>query len=141
MKKVFYFVMLLPAIVALMASCGGNKADAKLLSGDWEIVAVNDEKINTEEMPFIEFDMESHKVHGNAGCNLFNSSFTLSDGDVSSITIAPAAATMMACPDMETEGKIFKALLEVASVQKTKTPKSMALADKNGKVLLVLMEK
>lgn len=134
-------MLLLPAVAALMVSCGGNKADAKMLSGDWEIVSVGNEKIEVEEMPFVEFDMDSHKVHGNAGCNIFNSTFTLSDDDAASITIAPAASTMMACPDMETEGKILKALLEVASVQNTKTPNTMALADKDGNVLLILMEK
>lgn len=141
MRKIIYYVLILPAVVALMSSCGGNKADAKMLSGDWEIVSVNGEKVEVEDMPFLEFDMDTKKIHGNTGCNIFNSTFTLSDSDITSITIAPGMSTMMACPNLDLEGKISKALLEVATVQNTKTPESIALADKDGNVLLVLTEK
>lgn len=141
MKKVFYYVLMLPAIVMLMSSCGGKKVTAKDLDGAWKIVSVTGEEIKMAETPFIEFDMNSHKVHGNAGCNIFNSTFTLSDSDPAVLTIAPAAATLMACPDMDTESKIFKALLDVASVKKGKTSETVVLADKDGKELLVLEEK
>lgn len=58
----------------------------------------------------MEFDMKDNKVHGNAGCNIFNSTVVLDDQDISSITINPAATTMMACPDMEIEDAILKAM-------------------------------
>lgn len=144
MKKVFYYVLLLPVMLVVVAtlftSCTGNKAEAKSLNGKWEIVSVNDEQIKSEEMPFIEFDMETLKVHGNAGCNFFNSSCTLSDSDAASIVIAPAASTMMACPNLETEGKILKALLDVTAVKGGQNAGEMTLVDKDGNVLLVLNE-
>lgn len=144
MKKVFYYVLLLPVIAVITAafvvSCTGNKADAKSLNGKWEIVSVNEEQIKFDEMPFIEFDMETLKVHGNAGCNIFNSSCTLSDSDAASITIAPAATTMMACPNLETEGKILKALLDVSAVKPSQNAGEITLVDKDGNVLLVLNE-
>ena len=141
MKKVIYYVLMLPAVIALMSSCGGKKATAKMLDGAWKIASVTGEEIQMAETPFMEFDMNTHKVHGNAGCNIFNSTFTLSDSDPAALTIAPAAATLMACPDMDTESKIFKALLEVASVKNGKTSETIVLADKDGKELLVLEEK
>lgn len=141
MKKVFYYVLMLPAVIALMSSCGGNKATAKMLDGAWKIVSVTGEEVQAAETPFMEFDMNSKKVHGNAGCNIFNTTITLSDSDPAAFTIAPAAATMMACPDMDTESKIFKVLQEVASVKNGKTSETLILTDKDGKELLVLEEK
>ena len=55
------------------------------------------------------FDMKALKVHGNAGCNIFNSTLVLDGGDISAITIAPGAATMMSCPDMEIEDAVLQA--------------------------------
>lgn len=137
MKKVLYFI--LPVMLVLLASCEGKKADAKTLNGKWEIISVNGEKVQGENMPYIEFDMATNKVHGNGGCNIFNSTVTLSDTDASSIKIAPAAATMMACPEMDTESKIFNVLTEVTGVKTTDKADEMALVDQNGNVVLVLV--
>lgn len=136
MKNVLYFI--LPVMLILLASCEGKKVDAKTLNGKWDIVAVNGEKINAENMPFIEFDMATNKVHGNGGCNIFNSTVTLSDTDASAIRIAPAAATMMACPEMDTESKIFNVLTEVNAVKSTDKANEMALVNKAGTTVLLL---
>lgn len=136
MKKVL--CLILPVMLFLLASCEDKKVDAKTLNGNWEIVSVNGEKIQAENMPYIEFDMSNKKVHGNGGCNIFNSTFTLSDSDASSIRIAPAAATMMACPEMDVESKIFKQLTEVTAVKGTDKADEIALVNKSGAVVLVL---
>lgn len=136
MKKVLYLI--LPVMLFLLASCEGKKVDAKTLNGTWEIISVNGEKVQAENMPYIEFDMSDKKVHGNGGCNIFNSTFTLSDSDASSIRIAPAAATMMACPEMDVESKIFKQLTEVTGVKATDKTDEIALVNKSGAVVLVL---
>lgn len=136
MKKVLYLI--LPMMLVLLASCTDKKMDAKTLSGKWEIISVDGEKIQAENMPYIEFDMTTNKVHGNGGCNIFNSTFTLSDSDAASIQIAPAAATMMACPEMDMESKIFKQLTEVSEVKGTGKADEAALVNKSGTVVLVL---
>lgn len=136
MKKVLYFI--LPVMLVLFASCGDKKVDAKTLNGKWEIVSVNGETIKSENMPFIEFDMATNKVHGNGGCNIFNSSVTLSDTDASALKIAPAAATMMACPEMDMESKIFHVLTEVSGVKATDKADEVALVNNSGVTLLVL---
>ena len=115
MKKVLFYAFLLPAFVGMMFSCSDVKTDVKKLEGKWNVVEVKGEKILKEGLPYMEFDMAQNKLHGNAGCNMFNTTITLDANDVSSITIAPGAATMMACPDMETEGKVLKAINEVKS--------------------------
>lgn len=138
MKRVIFYVMMLPMILGMMISCSDAKTDAKKLEGKWNVTEVKGEKIQNENMPFMEFNMSEKKLHGNGGCNMFNTSVTLDDKDVSSITIAPAAATMMACPDMTVEDAIFKAMGDVKKVRSGNSVNEMMLVDDAGNVLFVL---
>lgn len=138
MKRVIFYAMLIPAFVGMMFSCAEAKTDAKKLEGKWNVIEVKGEKILKEGLPQMNFDMAQKKLNGNGGCNLFNTSVTLDDNDVSSITIAPAAATMMACPDMATEDIIFKAMGDVKAVKAGKSENEMLLVDGDGNVLFVL---
>ena len=138
MKKVLFYAFLLPAFVGMMFSCSDIKTDVKKLEGKWNVVEVKGEKILKEGLPYMEFDMAQNKLHGNAGCNMFNTTITLDANDVSSITIAPGAATMMACPDMATEDAIMKAMGDVKAVKAGNSESEMALVDQDGNVLLVL---
>lgn len=117
MKRVIFYVLMLPMVLGMMISCSEAKTDAKKLEGKWNVVEVKGEKILKEGLPYMEFDMAQNKLHGNAGCNMFNTTITLDANDVSSITIAPGAATMMACPDMATEDAIMKAMGDVKAVK------------------------
>lgn len=138
MRKVIFYVLMLPMVMGMMISCSDAKTDAKKLEGKWNVVEVKGEKIAKEGLPYMEFDMEQNKLHGNGGCNIFNTSVTLDSDDVSSITIAPAAATMMACPDMSTEDAIFRAMGDVKAVKAGQSENEMMLVDGAGNVLLVL---
>lgn len=138
MKKAILTLLMVPAFVGMLFSCSEAKTDAKKLEGKWNIVEVKGEKLLKESLPNMEFDMKDNKVHGNAGCNIFNSTVVLDDQDVSSITINPAATTMMACPDMETEDAILKAMGDVKNVKAGQSENEMLLVDANGNVLLVL---
>lgn len=55
-----------------------------------------------------------------------------------SITINPAATTMMACPDMEIEDAILKAMGNVKGVKAGQSENEMLLVDADGNVLMVL---
>ena len=138
MKRVIFYVLMLPMVLGMMISCSETKTDAKKLEGKWNVVEVKGEKILKEGLPYMEFDMAQNKLHGNAGCNMFNTTITLDANDVSSITIAPGAATMMACPDMATEDAIMKAMGDVKAVKAGNSESEMALVDQDGNVLLVL---
>ena len=138
MKRVIFYVLMLPMVLGMMISCSEAKTDAKKLEGKWNVVEVKGEKILKEGLPYMEFDMAQNKLHGNAGCNMFNTTITLDANDVSSITIAPGAATMMACPDMSTEDEIMKAMGDVKAVKAGNSESEMALVDQDGNVLLVL---
>ena len=138
MKRVIFYVLMLPMVLGMMISCSEAKTDAKKLEGKWNVVEVKGEKILKEGLPYMEFDMAQNKLHGNAGCNMFNTTITLDANDVSSITIAPGAATMMDCPDMATEDAIMKAMGEGKEVKAGNSESEMALVDQDGNVLLVL---
>ena len=138
MKRVIFYVLMLPMVLGMMISCSEAKTYAKKLEGKWNVVEVKGEKILKEGLPYMEFDMAQNKLHGNAGCNMFNTTITLDANDVSSITIAPGAATMMACPDMATEDAIMKAMGDVKAVKAGNSEREMALVDQDGNVLLVL---
>lgn len=139
MKRVIFYVLMLPMVLGMMISCSQAKVDAKKLEGKWNVIEVKGEKILKEGLPpYMEFDMAQNKLHGNAGCNMFNTTVTLDADDVSAITIAPGAATMMACPDMATEDAIMQAMGNVNAVKAGSSENEMVLVDSDGNVLLVL---
>lgn len=138
MKKAILTLLMVPAFVGMLCSCSEVKTDAKMLEGKWNIVEVKGEKILKEGLPNMEFDLKDNKVHGNVGCNIFNSTVVLDDQDISSITINPGITTMMACPDMEMEDAILKVMEDVKGVKAGQSENEMLLVDANGNVLLVL---
>lgn len=138
MKKVLFYALMIPVLAGMVSCATTNKTDVKSLDGKWTIVEVKGTKVEKAKMPFIEFNMAENKVHGNGGCNMFNTVITPNEKDVSAFTLKPAIATMMACPDMEMEGIILPALETLAGVQSGNTANEMKLVDKAGNVVLVL---
>lgn len=138
MKKVLLLVVSLPILFSVLIACSEAKVDVKKLDGKWTVVEVDGTPIENEKMPFIEFNMTDLTVHGNAGCNTFRSSIKPDAKNISSFTLTPAAATMMACLNMETEGKIFKTFDAIKSVKADKDKNRLLLVDAEGKTLLVL---
>lgn len=140
MKKVIFYVLFIPAFIGMMFACSDVKTDAKKLEGKWNVVEVKGEKLMEEGLPQMNFNMAENKLHGNTGCNIFNTTVNLDSDDVSSITINSAATTMMACPNMDVEGKVLQAMEEVKGVKAGKNENEMCLVDQNGNVLFVLQK-
>ncbi len=139
MKEKFYGLWVGIVSLVMFISCGSAKKEvSSLLTGRWNIVEVNGVKITSDKTPFVEFNVAEKRLYGNAGCNNFNASYKLDSSNAASLQILPAAATMMACPDMETEGKIFQALDKVASVKTQGNVGSLQLLDKDGAVVFLL---
>ena len=90
-----------------------------------------------KKKPFIAFDVKKKTIHGNAGCNLINGGFETSTSNAKSISFPGVASTMMACPDMETEGKVLKAINEVKSFD-VLSGGGIGLYDANGALVIVL---
>lgn len=140
MKKILLFAGMIPALCAgLLCACATTKTDIKQLEGKWTITAVNGEKIQTEEPPFLEFNLKEMRVHGNTGCNIFNATFKQEDEkDASSLVFNPGMSTMMACPDMATEQAVLKAIGAVKAVKAGQTEQEMQLVDAAGEAVLTL---
>lgn len=138
MKKVIFYVMMIPVLAGMLFACSNVKTDAKKLDGKWNVIEVKGEKLLKEGLPQMNFNIPENKLNGNTGCNLFNTTINLDSDDVSSITINPAATTMMACPDMDVEGKVLQSMEQVKGVKAGQNDNEMCLVDQNGNVLFVL---
>lgn len=114
-------------------------ADISALSGEWKIAEVNGEIVPSglEKQPFLAFDMEKQTVHGNAGCNLVNGGFETKMDNPRAISFPRLATTMMACPDMELESKILKALNEVKSFDVVGNDEIALYGEDNARLLLL----
>ncbi|HIX73849.1 MAG TPA: META domain-containing protein [Candidatus Parabacteroides intestinipullorum] len=140
MKKKLLYLFALPLFVGGLFACGESKTDAKILDGKWNIVELRGEKVEATNQPNMEFNMSDLKLHGNAGCNIFNTSVVLDDANVSALRINQAATTMMACPDMEVEGKILKALDEVRAVKAGANENEVVLTAEDGSTVFLLVK-
>ena len=138
MEKKGWILVVFFVLIGMLQACSEVKTDVKKLEGKWNIIEVKGKKLLMEGLPSMEFDMQEGKIYGNAGCNLFNSTIELNADDVSLITINPGATTMMACPDMETEDAILKAMNDVKRVKSGHSEDEMLLIDSNGNVVFVL---
>ncbi len=139
MKKFMMYALLIPAMAVSFWSCSNSKTNVQQLEGKWNITEVNGEAISTQEnTPFMEFNMAEKKIHGNVGCNIFNTSLETDANDISALKIAQGMSTMMACPDMETESKILQAMTTVRAVKAGTDANQMLLVDEAGKTVFVL---
>ena len=133
MKKIITAVFAATSVLAL-ASCGSNIN----LEGKWEIATLNGEQVKAiETNPFIEFNTEEGKVHGNTGCNIMNGSYTQ---EGSKLTFGNMATTMMAGPDMELEREVLDAIGKTASV-KPGSEGTLRVFDAEGNQIMDLKKK
>ena len=112
------------------------------LSGKWIISEAGGQSIpeGMEKQPFIEFNLSEKRIHGNAGCNLINGGFVADNENSSAISFPQLISTMMACPDMEVEGRVMKALNEVKSFGKL-AGGGIGLYDADNTLVMVLVKK
>lgn len=137
MKRNVMSWIMLPLCAAFLFACSEVKTDAHKLEGKWNITKVKGEEILKEGMPNVNFDMNTNKANGNAGCNIFNTNITLDSTDVSKVSFSLGATTMMTCPNMATETAVLAALSTVVSV-KAVSDNEMELLDNQGNPVLTL---
>lgn len=134
------FALMIPAFIGSLVACSNAKMTAQQLEGKWNIVEVKGEKVTAENTPFMEFDMKENKLHGNAGCNIFNTAVTVDEKDASALSIAQGITTMMACPDMDTEAKILQSFESVKGVKAGANANEAQLVDGEGNVVFLLQK-
>lgn len=107
------------------------------IDGKWMFEEVNGKKVAaTDRIPFLEIKTAEARVHGNLGCNIYNSSIDF-DMVSNAISFKAGQMTMMACPDMSIEDAIKTALQDVVSF--TLDGDTLRLLDAGGEVLLLLV--
>lgn len=115
-RNLFFVAM---TSVWMLASCNGSKESVSLqdLEGEWNVVEVAEQPVETESEPFIGFDTHQMKVYGQGTCNRLLGAFHLT-GQVSQITLEHPASTRMRCPDLKVEQTICQALSLTRKIQK-----------------------
>jgi heat shock protein HslJ len=85
------------------------KVDKGLVEKYWKLIELFGDPVTTpegrKEVHMI-LKQEGNRVNGNAGCNSFNGTYTLKPGN--RISFSKMASTMMMCPNMETETKMYQ---------------------------------
>lgn len=111
------------------------------LNGKWMISEIKGEAIPSgmENQPFIEFNISEKRIHGNAGCNIINGGFNTDDDKATAISFPEVISTMMACPDMELEGRVLNALNSVQSFGQQ--PGGIGFYDADNNQVMVLVKK
>lgn len=141
-----------PEVIALCADNGEKlmllekkiEAPSALasLSGEWTIESVNGKKAvgNADIVPFLGFNLDESRIYGNIGCNTVNGGMAQEEGQPASLRFEQVAATMMMCPDMETETNVLNALNETRAFNVVGDG-TVSLLDANGNELLILKKK
>lgn len=143
MKKVFVSLCMAATLMG-MSSCASTKNVATLssLGGEWNIIEINGSAVvpaPNQEFPFIGFDTKTGKVYGNSGCNRMMGSFDV-NAKPGTIDLGALGSTRMACPDMEVESRVLKALNSAQSFGKL-SGGGMGVYDANDNLVMVLVRK
>lgn len=113
------------------------------LAGKWNITEVNGAAVEVPQdavAPFLEFNLEEKRVSGNGSCNVINGGFSQEEGKPSSLKFTQFISTMMAGPGLEQEGKVLKAIGEVASFEVNADGSVSLLNEAGDKVLKLVKE-
>lgn len=116
------------AVLAIKPQVG----DLALAAGVWNIEKVEGEPVGVSRKPFIEINAEQNKVTGNAGCNRMVGSIVTEKGVVRSMQFPNLAVTRMACPELELEGKVLKALGEAYTFNISDDGSQMTISNESG---------
>jgi heat shock protein HslJ len=84
------------------------------IDGEWLIIQVGSTTIDRDEdMPYVNFDIESGLFYANNGCNTLNGSFSLSGELISFVNVL---STMKYCPDVQFDHEINTVIADGSSV-------------------------
>ena len=133
-KKMYLSVFL---GVLLLSSCktARDMVSENDICGEWNLVEIQGEPVRAQSNPFIGFDTKKGRVYGYSGCNRIMGSLDLSRDN--KIELGHMASTLMACPDMELEGKLIEVLSTVKNVKRAGKNKIALYASDKEPVMLL----
>ena len=109
----------------------------EFLNGTWRVSRINDQPVSVSGMKMV-IDVDEGKVHGNAGCNVFNGKLDIDMERPNSISFSAIAMTMMYCPDKQSETEFVVALEEVSAARPVSNSE-VVLYDDQSKPVLTLV--
>lgn len=131
----YKYILLILIIALSIISCRSN--DYNMENRKWYLLEIEGEReiaVINEKKPFIEFDLESLKVSGNATCNNFFTEYFI---DGNSIEMGEIATTLMFCADASNqEHRFLQALNRVDSFKMDEGKLSFF---EGGRVLLIFI--
>ena len=119
--------------------CGPGVTDYGIENNRWRPVRIGERPVNVaegEREPWIVLDPRSKQVTGSGGCNRIHGTYEAGAG---TLRFGPLAATMMACPSLETETAFLRALQEVRRYRLS--GRTLDLMDDRGRRLVRLEER
>ena len=140
MKKKIVMLMTALAGALMMVSCGSAKKSVSVvnLSGEWEIVEVNNVQVSAEQIPFLGFDLNEGQLYGNAGCNSLMATISFNEAS-NGLSFDAIGSTKRMCPDMAMEDAVLQALGAVKSF--AFDGEKLILNDADGKELMELKKR
>lgn len=105
-----------------------RRDNMEFLNGNWQVVAINGERVNDEECNIF-FDIRELKMHGNTGCNYINGTLYIDPNRSNALDVSNIISTRMACPKRDQEMNMIVALESTVSA---------ATADDNGNTALLM---
>ena len=127
------------------AACLSAFAEGKgqpSLSGEWLIVEVDSvpvEAFHSENVAYIGFDDQTHRVWGCSGCNRLLGSYT-ADASTGQLDLSGMGSTKMLCADMQLEDAVMRALARVARYEALEDGR-IGLYDNEGRRAMTLKDK
>lgn len=93
-----------------------RKSDIGFMNGAWKVTRIGNQDLKADSETEMVIDLAELKVHGNAGCNIFNGSIYVAPDKQNSLQFRDLATTRMTCPDIATERAFLVALEDRKSV-------------------------
>ena len=113
-----------------------RKRGLAFLNGAWKVTSIDGEPVTANI--YIVLDIDEHKVHGNAGCNLLNGEIVVNLDKGDGIEFRNLVTTRMSCPDLATERQFLVAMENVATVAKGTNDDNASLLDSSAKPVVTL---
>ncbi|MEG1587379.1 MAG: META domain-containing protein, partial [Bacteroidales bacterium] len=123
-----------------------QEADAATLMGDWNILTLNGVIVpQTEETPYLTFNMNDKRLAGMTGCNRVMGDIMLDPADASKISFDRMGSTKMMCHNDSLERAVLAALANVKSFatipcKATKDAHCIAFYDANKTEIMTLQQ-
>jgi copper homeostasis protein (lipoprotein) len=119
--------------------CEGDGPEYGIENNRWRPVRIGERAVQVaegEREPWFVLDPRSKRVTGSGGCNRIHGTYEAGAG---TLRFGPLAATMMACPAMETETTFLRALQETRRYRLN--GRTLDLMDDRGRRLVRLEER